>query len=593
MNQNDTQTAQSAAARRRRKKWVAGIVLLAIIAAAGGRRFAKSHAVDHGPLFEVREGPLTISVSAAGTVQSRHTATVRSRVEGRNTITWIIDEGVTVTNGQQLLQLDDSTFVDRQTDQQILVGNAESALIAAEERLAIANIELRSSVEAAELKLHLAELEQEKYRKGEFPQTLQEQESRIAMAHEEVERAKENLGWTRRLADEGYLTRSELQADEMALKQKNISLDAAVTSLNVLTNFSSRQQLATLDSNLRQANMELERVKRQTHADVVQAESNLKARELELTRQRERLDKLAEQVRNCRIVAPTNGVVIYNSTMQASQRRWGGDPLLAGGTVVERQELIHIPVNGGMKAEFSVPESSLNKLQIGQAASIKVDAMPGREFLGRLSKIGILPDGRSAWLNPDLQLYNCEIDLDTAEDLRAGMNCEIDMRIAEYEQAFFVPIQCVILVGSDPVVYVAEKDGAVKRPVKLGLDNNRMVHVLGGLSNGEMVLLNPPLEAGAIPGNKASSKASNGVSAAASVTNRTENATVEAPAAVSTGADNFGELGIPAPEEGGNGASRRDVRPRGERSRSGKKRDGQAPGTTSPAPAPAAGNADA
>jgi HlyD family secretion protein len=477
------------------------LILLALLGGGlvAGRFLSRPSGDDLGPLHTVERGPLTISVVTAGTVQSRRTAVVRSQAEGRNTVIWIIDEGRTVTNNQLLVELDASALSDRRTDQQILVGNAESALIASTEKLAIARIERESSVSAAELKLQLARLEQEKYQRGEFPQTLQEQEGRIALAHEEVERASESLSWTQRLAEEGYLTRTELQADEMALKQKRISLETAITSLNVLTNYSQRQQQATLSFNVRQAEMDLERVQRQTRANVVQAESDLRARQLEVERQRSKLTNLEQQVQNCRIVAPTNGVVIYHSTMQASRRRWGGEPLQAGSTVVERQELIHIPVDGGMIVELSVPESSMTKLKLGQPARVKVDAIPGVEYSGRLSRIGLLPDGRNAWLNPDLQLYNCEIDLDRFDELRSGMNCETEMQIEHHEAALFVPVQCVIRVGAESAVYVSESGKARKRAVQVGLDNGRMAHILSGLSVGEQVLLNPPLEAGSIP----------------------------------------------------------------------------------------------
>jgi HlyD family secretion protein len=488
---------------RRPRAWVLGALALIGIGLAVGRVVVRKGGDDPGPLFEVKEGPLTISVVTAGTVQSRRTAIVRSLAEGRNTVIWIIDEGRTVTNGQILVELDASALSDRKTDQQILVGNTESALIASTEKLAIARIEQESSVSAANLKLHLARLEQEKYQKGEFPQTLQEAESKIALAHEEVERASESLSWTRKLAAEGYLTRSELQADEMALKQKQISLEASITSVSVLTNYSARQQQATLASNLRQAEMDLDRIQRQTRANIVQAESDLQARELEVERQRSKLVNLVQQVANCRILAPTNGVAIYHSTMQASRRRWGGEPLQAGATVVERQEIIQIPVDGGMLVELSVPESSLTKLKLGQVARIKLDALPGVEYTGRLSKIGLLPDGRNAWLNPDLQLYNCEIELDNFDNLRSGMNCETDMQIEHHDRALFVPIQCVIRVGTASVVYVAVAGKGVKRPVKLGMDNNRMVHILAGLEPGERVLLNPPLDAGTAQGREA------------------------------------------------------------------------------------------
>ena len=532
--------------RRRTRAGILGLLVLIALGLLLMRDRLPGGGDTTGPLYTVREGPLTISVVTAGTVQSRRTATVRSQAEGRNTVIWIIDEGRTVTNGQLLVELDSSALADRKTDQQILVGNAESALTAATEKLAIARIERESSVSAAELKLQLARLEQEKYQKGEYPQKLQEAESKIALAREEVERAAESLGWTRRQAEEGYLTRSELQADEMAVKQKQINLEAAVTSMNVLTNYSSRQQEATLASNLRQAEMELERVQRQTRANVVQAESDLKARELEAERQRAKLANLEQQIANCRIVAPTNGVVIYHSTMQASRRRWGGEPLQAGSTVVERQDCC-TSIDGDMIVELNVPESSLTKLELGRAARVKVDALPGVEFTGH-SKIGILPDGRNAWLNPDLQLYNCEIELDQTGDLRSGMNCETDMMIEHHERAFYVPLQCVIRVAGKPVVYVVEDGRAVRRPVTLGLDNNRVVHVIEGLAEGEQVQLNPPLEAG-------TTAAANGLSPASGTTPSggaaPETAEEKRPPPAASASDTEGERPAPSRVRGG------------------------------------------
>ncbi|MDD5706295.1 MAG: efflux RND transporter periplasmic adaptor subunit [Kiritimatiellae bacterium] len=491
-----------------RFRWALGVAALgtALAVALTARRAAHGDAAADGPLHDVREGPLTISVVSAGSVQNQRSVVVRSEVEGRNTIIWIIDDGKSVTNGQMLLELDASTFADRRTDQQILVANAEAARTQSTEKLAIARNEREASVAEAELKLHLARLEQEKYNSGEYPQLLQESSSKIALANEETERARESLNWSRRLADEGYLTRSELQADELALKQKQSSLDAAVTALNVLTNFTARQQQATLASNLKQAEMALDRVTRQTRADVIQAESDLRARELEADRQRERLAKLEKQIAACRIVAPTNGVVIYASTVQASRRNWGSEPLQAGAQVVERQELIHIPVDDGMNVEMSVPESNLTKLREGQSAVVKVEALPGRVFKGRLSRIGLLPDGRNAWLNPDLKLYNCVVELESYDELRAGMNCEVELVVERYENVVSVPLQCVMTVGGKQAVYVYDGTRVVMRPIKLGLDNNRVVHVLEGLSPGERVLLNPPLDAGSVRGEIGESK---------------------------------------------------------------------------------------
>ena len=452
---------------------------------------------EETPLFTVSHGPLDITVTTPGTIQSRYSEIVRSKAQGRNAIIWIIEEGKVVTNGQLLVELDSSELDKQLTDQQIVVGNSEAALLQSREKLAIAEIEKESSISQAELKLMLARLEREKYIEGEYPQQLQEAESKIVLAREEVERATEQLNWTRKLASEGFVTRSDLQSDELSLQQKRLSLDSAIVSINLLTNYTARQQHAKLDSDIDQAERDLDRATRQARANLSQAESDLAAREQEDARQKRKLENLEEQVKNCRITSPTNGIVIYASTMQASRRHWGTEALAAGVSVHERQELIYIPVEGGMIVEFTVPESDLNKLTNDIPATIKVDALPDLSVSGRLTKIGLLPDGRNAWLNPDLKVYNCVVSIDQGAetDLRAGMNCEVSMLIESYADVISVPLQCVLRVKGQPSVFMVENGEPVAHPVKLGLDNGRLVHILEGLKPGDRIMLTPPLAA--------------------------------------------------------------------------------------------------
>ncbi len=481
------------------KRILALAVVVAVVAALAARRFAGGMGGGDGgsPLFTVSRGPLDIVVTTPGTIQSRHSVIVRSQAQGRNAIIWIIDEGKVVTNGQLIVELDSSELEKQLTDQQIVVGNSEAALLQSREKLAIAEIEKESSISQAQLKLMLARLEREKYIEGEYPQQLQESGSKIALAREEVERAIEKLDWTRKLADEGFVTRSDLQSDEFSLQQKRLALDSAIVSMNLLTNYTARQQRAKIDSDIEQAERDLDRATRQARANLSQAESDLAAREQENTRQKRKLENLEQQVRNCRLTAPTNGIVIYASTMQASRRHWGSDPLAAGVTVHERQELIHIPVEGGMIVEFTVPESDLTKLTNDIPATIKVDALPDAAISGRLTKIGLLPDGRNAWLNPDLKVYNCEVSIDPGDEtgLRAGMNCEVSMLIESYADVIAVPLQCVLRVKGQTSVFMLEGGEPVAHPVKLGYDNGRLVHVVEGLAQGDQIMLTPPLSA--------------------------------------------------------------------------------------------------
>jgi hypothetical protein len=101
------------------------------------------------------------------------------------------------------------------------------------------------------------------------------------------------------------------------------------------------------------------------------------------------------------------------------------------------------------------------------------------------------------WL-ADVKLYQSEVDLEADSSmLRSGMTCKAEIVIAQHDDAVYIPVQAVINVDGKPTVYVLEGGKSVARTVKTGLDNNRMICIEEGLEEAELVLLNPPLDAGA------------------------------------------------------------------------------------------------
>ena len=73
------------------------------------------------------------------------------------------------------------------------------------------------------------------------------------------------------------------------------------------------------------------------------------------------------------------------------------------------------------------------------------------------------------------------------------MSCRAEIILNRYQDALFIPLQAVTRVEGQTVVYLPSSREPEMRPVTIGLDNNRVVHILDGLQEGELVLLNPPL----------------------------------------------------------------------------------------------------
>jgi len=526
------------------------VVVVATVAAvkfSGGRE-----SLEDIPTFEVRRGPLTISVDASGSIKALDQIVIKCQVEGVSTILSLIPEGTRVKKGDLLIELDSSAFEDMLVAEQIRLQNAETTLISAQENLAVGKNQAESDLEKAQLALDFAKEDLKKYIEGDYQNELTDANSQIEVKREAVEQAKDQYEWSLKLFKEKYVSESELKRDKLALSRAELELKLAESKLRLLKDFTYHRTVKELESNVWQAEMALERAKRKAKADVVLLEAALFEAQANLEKQKEVVKKLETNIANTKITAPADGMVVYATSQRGS--RWGGNqqPLDEGQQVYERQELIHLPTTDQVKAEVKIHESSMEKVEVGLPVIVTVDAVPGRSFKGHVAKIALLPDAQMVWLNPDLKVYRTEIHLDEdANGLRTGMSCRASIIVKEYEDVLYIPVQAVVRIGEQPTVFVLKNGRREPRPVEIGLDNNRMVHILSGLEVGEEVVLNPPLAPAEVPGAKVSGR------------RRPGNRPQMAPAGAGTRKAGRTAPEGPAARPGGAGDSRRAGRPPG------------------------------
>jgi multidrug efflux pump subunit AcrA (membrane-fusion protein) len=198
-------------------------------------------------------------------------------------------------------------------------------------------------------------------------------------------------------------------------------------------------------------------------------------------------------------------MVLYASSVE--DWRDDEDPIKHGALVSRQQEIIYLPTTAAFNAEIKILEVNLRKIAVGMPARVIVDAMQGRVFSGRVTQIAAVPDADRWYTNPNLKVYSTVIALDSMDPaLRNGMSCRVEVLVQRHEDVVYVPIQAVTRVNRQPTVYVVEDGVLVPRSVEMGLDNSRFVHVLDGLSAGEVVCLAPPLTAGAAGQDEAESE---------------------------------------------------------------------------------------
>lgn len=439
----------------------------------------------------VRRGPLRISVLERGNLRAADAISLKSEIEGQTSILWLIPEGTHVKEGDLLCELDATGLEDKRIQQDIAVRNARAAWVKSQQTYKIQQSQNASDIAQAEQKLQFAKDDLRKFRETMQFDVAKADEA-ITLAEETQQRDAGKLEWSEKLAENGFLTATELEADRLAANRAGILLEQAKREKNLLEDYELPRQEAELEAALSEAERELERVKLQAEARIVDFEADMLTNEARHKLESEKLQKLIDQVAKARIVAPREGMVVYGQ--QEGGRMGNREPIAEGTSVRERQEIISIPNTGGMVAQASLHEAVLKQIEVGQDAVVRVDSIPGREFRARVSYVALMADQGSWWSNPNLRVYRTDVQiLETVDGMRPGMSCAVEILVEEIPDAIYVPVQSVFRSGEETLCFVARQGREhEKRTVQIGRFNEKWVQVTEGLREGEEVLLSLP-----------------------------------------------------------------------------------------------------
>lgn len=328
---------------------------------------------------------------------------------------------------------------------------------------------------------------------GEARQSIRKLEDDVVLAAEEVGVAESRLAGTKRLFDKDFVTKIEMENDELALKRKSISKESAKTDMDLYVKYEFPKQAEKLLSDYEESLRKLQRARKLAVSKLAQAEAKLNSAEARFELQSRKRDELTEQIQKCIIRATKPGLVVYGEGNRSYYR--DNDRIEEGATVRERQVIITIPDNTQMTVDVKVHESYVKKVMKGQKARVVVDAFPDMHLTGEVYRIAVLPDSQNRWMNPDLKVYATSILIDGQHDwLKPGMSAEGEIIIEVLKDVVKVPLQAVTQEGTDTVVYVAS-NGLERRKVVTGSFDTTFIEIKEGLKAGEVVALRTPASA--------------------------------------------------------------------------------------------------
>ncbi|HIA59508.1 MAG TPA: HlyD family efflux transporter periplasmic adaptor subunit [Gammaproteobacteria bacterium] len=248
-------------------------------------------------------------------------------------------------------------------------------------------------------------------------------------------------------------------------------------------------------SDFENAIMGYQRQIKQNVAEQAQEAARFSSAERKFNLERVKLADIEEQIELATIHAERPGLVVYGAANQNSMRYRSSsqEAIQEGATVRERQSILTIPDMREMAVKVNIHESAVQRVAVGQAVSVSIDAFPDETLTGRVTKVAVVADSANAFMNPDLKVYPTTITIDGTHDwLRPGMSAEVEILVERLADVVYVPIQAVTYFDDKRVVYLANGRRAQRREVEIGSFSDSFIVITSGLRAGDEVLLLPP-----------------------------------------------------------------------------------------------------
>jgi RND family efflux transporter MFP subunit len=186
------------------------------------------------------------------------------------------------------------------------------------------------------------------------------------------------------------------------------------------------------------------------------------------------LDRLASLKEYLTVRAPFAGVVTLRNVDT-------GALITEGATL-----LFRVAQAGRLRTYVNVPQSDAEMVRLGQQATITVAELPGVKFPGTVTRTSSALDPATRTLLVEVQLSNPDARL------APGMYAQVDLAVVRSQPSLTVKGDTLVVRADGPQVAVVDAGGKVHYVrVQLGRDYGDHLEVLGGLEEGQLVVVNP------------------------------------------------------------------------------------------------------
>jgi HlyD family secretion protein len=351
-------------------------------------------------------------------------------------------------------------------------GDLAKSVVATGKVEPITKVEIKSKASGIVKKLYVDA--GDRVKKGQLLAELdkEEIEARVAQAKAQTEASEASLKGTQ--AD---LERAKVDAEGPDVPMLKRAYDRAqgmakegVVSQSALDDAQKNYEMSLNKQNVAKAQLQVLRAKiGQAQAQVAQDHANLK--------------QLEEQLGYTTITSPIDGIILSRDVEVGDAV---SSILVLGSTatlIMTEGDISEVYVKG------KVDESDIGKVYMSQPARIKVESFKDKTFNGKVTKIS--PMGVE---KDNVTTFEVRVSINNpGGELKAAMTANAEIILEEHKNVLQIP-EGAILYDKDKKASVEVpdprgKEGKNKVTVNIGISNGAKTELLGGLKEGDQVVL--------------------------------------------------------------------------------------------------------
>lgn len=444
-----------------------------------------------------RYTPLTETIEVTGALNALQDVTVGVKTGGKLVAVYF-REGDVVRKGQVVAQQDTADFQAQADQVRAQRGQAQANLALAQSKLEQARVahrnaqttlkwtndQTQTAVKQAQAGLEAAKQQAAIVEEGARPQERQQAEENVAAAKADRNKARADLKRYQDLYRQQAISAQQLDQAQAVSDAADARYNSAMQAFSLIKEGARQeerlrsralvdqatQMLATAQSNrdqvkLREADVETAR------AGILSALAGVQQAKAAL-QQSEAAVRLATQAqRDASIVSPIDGVVAERKAEPGAQLS------------LTKSDVMRIIALDFIYYDAQLSETQYSRVRPGQPVTVRVDAVQGKTFRGKVAKIFPIASSTARTFTIRIALQN------EGKVLRPQMFARGEITLATRPRALVVQREALLDYNMKSArLFVVENNKAVERKVTTGFSNLLVVEITSSLKEGDKVI---------------------------------------------------------------------------------------------------------